>query len=61
MTNKPLSDLVIELSKGISEIFHHPDYRAIDCKGYEANASLGNAYQAVDLNAEIVQNEKEQK
>lgn len=62
MTNKPLSDLVVEVSKRISEIYKHPEYQEIDSKGYDSNASLGDAYQAmVDLNAEIVQNEKEQK
>ncbi|MDZ8096405.1 MAG: hypothetical protein RMZ42_31380 [Nostoc sp. DedQUE05] len=60
MTNKKLSDLVVEVSQKISEIYNHPEYQEIDSKGYESDATLGDAYQAmVDLNAQIVKKEQE--
>ncbi|WP_445626442.1 hypothetical protein [Nostoc sp. DSM 114167] len=60
MTNKKLSELVVEVSQQISEIYNHPEYQEIDSKGYEPEATLGDAYQAmVDLNMEIVKKEQE--
>ncbi|MEH2357523.1 hypothetical protein [Nostoc sp.] len=60
MTDKKLSELVVEVSQQISEIYNHPDYQKIETKGYENNATLGDAYQAmVDLNAEIENKEPE--
>ncbi|WP_041565739.1 hypothetical protein [Nostoc punctiforme] len=60
MTNKKLSELVIEVSLQISEIYNHPEYQEIDSKGYEPERTLGDAYQAmVDLNMEIVKKEQE--
>ncbi|OYD90583.1 hypothetical protein CDG76_30635 [Nostoc sp. 'Peltigera membranacea cyanobiont' 210A] len=59
MTNKKLSDLVAEVSLKISEVYIHPEYQEIDSKGYESDATLGDAYQAmVDLNAQIEKKEK---
>lgn len=61
MTEKELGYLVVETSKLISEIFNHPEYQQLDYKGYESNATLGDAYQAMlDLNAQIARTEKEQ-
>ena len=60
MTNKKLSDLVVEVSVKISEMYNHPDYQKIESEGYEKDATLGDAYQAmVDLNAEIENKEPE--
>lgn len=60
MTNKKLDELVLEASSKISEIYNHPEYQKIDAKGYEKDATLGDAYQAmVDLNAEITKKEQE--
>ncbi|MDM9580902.1 hypothetical protein [Nostoc sp. GT001] len=60
MTDKNLADLVVETSKQISEIYNHPDYQKIETEGYEADATLGDAYQAmVDLNAQIAKKEQE--
>ncbi|PHJ78477.1 hypothetical protein VF06_28125, partial [Nostoc linckia z4] len=56
---KPLSELVVEVASLIAEINQHPEYEEIEKKGYESNASVGDAYQAmVDLNYEICQTEK---
>lgn len=60
MINKKLSELVVKVSQQISEIYNHPLYQEIDSQGYEKEATLGDAYQAmVDLNAEIVKKEQE--
>lgn len=54
MSKKKLEDLVLETALLIAEIDRHPDYQELKEKGYEADAEVGDAYQAmVDLNYTI--------
>lgn len=60
MTNRNLTDLVVEASLLIAEIDQHPEYQDIKKEGYEADAEIADAYQSmVDLNCEISKREQQ--
>ena len=60
MTHNPkLTELVRQVATLILDISEHPDYKTLDDKGYQSDATVGDAYQAMaDLNYELTQQEK---
>jgi hypothetical protein len=58
--NKQLTEIVGEIGNLILDIAEHPDYKALEDKGYQPDVTVGDAYQAIaDLNYELTQQEKE--
>lgn len=61
MTHNPkLTELIGQAASLILDISEHPNYKSLEDKGYQSDATIGDAYQAMaDLNYELTQQEKE--
>ncbi|MBN3907671.1 MAG: hypothetical protein HWQ35_14255 [Nostoc sp. NMS1] len=59
MTNKKLSELVVEVSLQISEIYNHPEYQEFKETEHPLTDNVAQGYQGmVDLICEIEKKEK---
>lgn len=57
--NSKLTELVGQVASLILDISEHPDYKALEDKGYQPDVAVGDAYQAMaDLSHELTQQEK---